>query len=90
MTKPLSDDELLEITQQLDDLEGLAPAIATDEHGQRGFINMRRLLVTIAADRAKLEAVRGLLEQDSEGDPLVAMGLLQRVYTIITEAGDAD
>ena len=50
----LSADELARITSDLDEIEAMAPAIATPEHGQVGFINMRRLLVTIAADKARI------------------------------------
>lgn len=63
--KPLSDAELAAINQELDDIEGLAPAIADGEHGQKGFIHMRRLVATIDADRRKLARARELYMEDA-------------------------
>ena len=58
MPDVLTADELARITSDLDEIEAMASAIATPEHGQVGFINMRRLLVTIAARDAKLLRAR--------------------------------
>ena len=54
MPDVLTADELARITSDLDEIEAMAPAIATPEHGQVGFINMRRLLATIADRDARI------------------------------------
>ena len=59
----LSADELARITGDLDVIEAMASAIATPEHGQVGFINMRRLLATIAADKARIAELEAALAE---------------------------
>jgi len=92
----LSADELARITGDLDVIEAMASAIATPEHGQVGFINMRRLLATIAADKARIaelqaEATRqaGVYERYLQEMVALYDAKLERARTWVDYHGDS-